>query len=479
MAMFNVEAILRKPEVQEIGEQLRAVLTQVAGATTFAEREELAIAVTNGLLREYLCDDLTRMAETYGERVEIEGRAYKQHEAGVVGYHSLVGTLRIARYTYREEGVRNGPTRCPLEMEAGLVSGATPALAKSIAHGYAERDMRAHLVTLKNAGRVPPSRTTLERIATAIGRDTASAQAGIEHKIRRMEQIAAGSVAVVIGIDRTSVAMREERPEGAEAKTPTRTKPYQRRPPEPYDVAFRMAYVGTVALVDAFGKAQQIRRYAVPAEDDAAEVVERMMGDVREVKRQDPTLTVGVVQDGAPEMWNLARAGLDRLREEHVLVYWREGIDRFHVMEHLGEALSVTSRTDAQRSALLDEWTRSFDESNATIDLIEAALRLDRVSLRGAQRDAMDEQLTYIANNKDRMRYVSLREAGLPVGSGVTESSAKTVIGLRAKRGGQQWGNQLRGALALRAIVQSERFDPFWAHFARRYAANVNNLEAA
>lgn len=479
MAIIDVEAILSKPEVRELEERLRAVLTRAAGAATFAEREELAIAVTNGLLRDYLQGDLQRMSETYGERVEIEGRVYKLHEPGTVRYHSLVGPLAVSRYTYREEGVRNGPTRCPVELEAGMVTGATPALAKNVAYGYAEHDMRAHVTSLTMAGRIAPSRTTLERIGTDIGSDATTSQRGIELKVRRLESIAAGTVAVALGIDRTSVAMREERPRGIEPKEVKRTKPYRRKPPEPYDVAWRMAYVGTVALVDEFGKAQQVRRYAVPAEDDAADVVSRMMDDVRELKRRDPTLTIGVVQDGAPEMWNLARAGLQRLREEQVLVHWREGIDRYHLMEHLGKALALTDRTDAERTAVLDQWARSFDESDATIDTVEAVLQLDRMSLTGKTREAMDEQLTYLENNKDRMRYVSLREAGLPVGSGVTESSAKTVIGLRAKRGGQQWRDNLRGALTLRAIVQSDRFAAFWPHFSRRYAANVNNLAAA
>ena len=72
------------------------------------------------------------------------------------------------------------------------------------------------------------------------------------------------------------------------------------------------------------------------------------------------------------------------------------------------------------------------------------------------------------------MRYITLRNAGLPVGSGVTESSAKTVIGHRAKGSGQRWREQgLRGALTLRALHQSQRFPRFLAYFARRYTAQV------
>jgi len=74
--------------------------------------------------------------------------------------------------------------------------------------------------------------------------------------------------------------------------------------------------VGTVALVDEPGKAQHVRRYAVPAEDDAADVIRRMMHDVRELKRRDPTLTIGVAHDAALKMWDLVRPGLQRLHED-------------------------------------------------------------------------------------------------------------------------------------------------------------------
>ena len=91
-----------------------------------------------------------------------------------------------------------------------------------------------------------------------------------------------------------------------------------------------------------------------------------------------------------------------------------------------------------------------------------------------AKRSALWEHLVYIRNNKERMRYAELRSHGLPVGSGVTESAAKTVIASRAKRSGQRWSQDgLRGALALRAIDQSDRLPAFWQYFSRGYTACV------
>ena len=69
-------------------------------------------------------------------------------------YHSLLGPLEVTRATYRQAGVRNGPTVVPLELIAGLAESTTPALAFSIALGYSRSDMREHLDNLEAAHRM-------------------------------------------------------------------------------------------------------------------------------------------------------------------------------------------------------------------------------------------------------------------------------------------------------------------------------------
>ena len=63
-------------------------------------------------------------------------------DAAVVRYFTLCGAVDIERWTYREMGVRNGPTLVPLDLDAGLVERTTPALGFRIALGYAKDHMR-------------------------------------------------------------------------------------------------------------------------------------------------------------------------------------------------------------------------------------------------------------------------------------------------------------------------------------------------
>lgn len=475
MSKLDRSEFLAKREVKRAMEEIRDALRKVLPETKFGEREALGLWVSDEALRGLLEEDLQALEDSFGERVTVDGVEYKRHEPGSDTYYGLCGPLAVSRATYRKVGVRNGPTVVPLELAAGLVEQATPALAYNVAHGYAQHDMRVHGDMLRSAFRMPPSRTTLERIAKRIGQATVTNAARIERALRRSEKVPEGCVAVAMGLDRTSVLMVEDRAADAPLKPERkRRKPRIRRAPAPFDINWRMAYVGTVSFIDADGEMLRAIRYASPACDDPRELVEQMTGDVRAALRRNPALNVGIIQDGAPEMWNRTREGLQALQRDGVLETWHEGIDRYHLLEHLAEALAVVESDAAERTRLLDDWRESFNERDSTIDTIERFFIERYADLDTAKREALWEHLRYIGNNKDRMRYVALRVAGLPVGSGVTESTAKTVIGLRAKGPGQRWREAgLRGAVTLRALDQSDRLPRFWSHLARGYAARV------
>jgi hypothetical protein len=480
MQSVDHSGLIAKAEVKRAVTEIQRVLRETVPVGSFGEREAAALAVTNEAVLGYLVGELQRMSEGFGEELLINGVAYRRHEPGTGLYHSLCGPVQVERYTYRQIGMRNGPTAVPLELAAGLVEGATPALACNVAHGYGQHDMRLHGETLLLAHRQPPARATLERIATDIAAAAVRAAPRIEPMLRRAEAVPEATVAIVMGLDRTAVPMVEDRPPDAPAKPePKRRKPRVRQPPAPFDINWRMAYVGTVSYVDSYGEALQVRRYALPACDDPRPLVGQMTADLRTALKHNPALNAGIVQDGAREMWDRTREGMRTLRDEGLLDRWYEGLDRYHLLERLAGALQIVECDAAQRHRLLDQWREDFARRNSTVDEVERYFvdQYARLTDR-EQRERLWQQLVFLANHKSQMRYITLRNAGLPVGSGVTESSAKTVVGQRAKGSGQRWREQgLRGVLTLRALHQSERFPKFWARFARRYTARV--LEAA
>ena len=48
------------------------------------------------------------------------------------------GPLKVARSTYRQVGLYNGPTVVPLDLKVGFLEGLSPLLAKSVALGYSK-----------------------------------------------------------------------------------------------------------------------------------------------------------------------------------------------------------------------------------------------------------------------------------------------------------------------------------------------------
>lgn len=464
-------------ELQFLQALRRAVDGRVGAEASFEERETTALELTNEATRLMLEQDLQTIADSHGEGLLVDGRLFKQHEPGVVGYYSLCGTLEVSRWTYREVGVRNGPTLVPVELQAGLVEHATPALAYRVALGYAKGPMRSTEEDMLSDRRRPPSRSTLERMAKAIGTEAKRAAPRIEPHVRRAERVPAEAVSVSLGLDRTSVPMEEDIPEGEcpEGRRRKRTKPYMREVPPRVNVNYRMAYVGTITLHDADGQGLITRRYASAAHEPAESLVGRLMADLRSALRQAPALAIGIVQDGAPEMWNLLR---NALVKEPLVKTWYQAIDRFHVNERLGEVLRLVEPDATARKQQLSRWNDSLDNTDQAIYRIRAWLR-DRLVDAAATDDEqliaqLDPHLTFFDNNAYLMRYVRLIEHGLPIGSGATEGACRSVIGSRTKRSGQRWRpNGLEAVLTMRATYMSERLPRFWTHFSRGYRAEI------
>jgi len=455
----------------------RVVEAELEPEAAFAKREVAAMAAANEALRCYFRDTLQQMSDGYGDELLVDGVLNRRcHDKGEVTYHSLCGSFDVGRATYRPVGERNARTVVPLELEAGLVERATPALAYSIALDSGEVNSRRYVMSQAASHRAPPSRSTVERIGIAIGQEAKRAAPKIEPYLRRREKVPTGAVAVSSGLDRTSVPYEEEREEGAPPKTrrKKRTKPYERKAPPPVDVNYKMDYVGTVSLVDEHGEKIESRKYFSTHEDGPDGILKRMMADIRSALRQRPELKVGVVQDGAHEMWNLVRSAL---KQELGVKEALEGIDRYHLFERLGDIVTLTEDDEAKRKQRLVQWDKALGADDGAIEQIEQYIVYRRWAYLGKAREKLDDTLTYIRNNKDRMRYVTLREAGLPLGSGVTEGACKSLAS-RAKRSGQRWHNLgVSSVMELRAIQQSERLPQFWHLLHRRYTALVESAD--
>jgi hypothetical protein len=447
----------------------QAVALRGGREESFEEIERIALSVANEATRQYLESDLQARSDAFPDRLLVNGELHKRHQPGEVEYHSLCGPVRVKRYTYRLVSERNGPTVVPLELATRMIKRTTPALAFCVTQGYAKAPIRMLEEDLRVAHRCPPSRSTLERLAKGMGGCVAQDVVALEEVVRACEDLPERAHAISIGLDRTSVPMAEERPPGEEATTrrKPRRKPRVRRAPHPIDVHYRMAYVATFSITDDAGEALVSRRYAATAEEGPDEILGRLMSDVKRALAQE-RLPIVVVQDGAPEMWNLMRPALRGIGVRK----WREVIDRYHASEHMAAALELVERDAAVRRRVFRQWQASLDNSDGSIYRIVRWIEKRTTSRKHWLKVVPHSE--YLHAHATRMKYAMLRRDGMPMGSGVTEGACKSLIMMRTKRSGQRWQQDgLAAVLAVRALYQSERLKQVWGLFTHRYHAAI------
>jgi hypothetical protein len=451
----------------------RAVDAAMPHCCPFEVREQAILEAANEIARRALRAELQQIADSHTHEVRVGSRRYRRHESGSVGYHTLAGNVVVQRFSYREVGVRNGPTIVPLDLAAGLFENATPALVRCVAEGIAEMPSRRYEEIMRAAHRPIPSRSTTERLAKGAGNCIKQDILVFEAFARTQEPLPVGAHGISIGLDRTTVPMAEERSPSEPPKiSAPRKKPRIRRAPPPIDVNYRMPYVGTVSVVDRNGDALVTRRYAATVEEGPDDLVHRIRADLLHLRHLDPMMPVAVVQDGAPELWGLM---WDLLRSVGIPQRkWNNVIDRFHITERIAavvnELYDVPYDSPERRAAVLNRWRRRMDRSDYAV----------RDFCRWAQKqcvrndDLVEDHLYYLRNHLEYTRYRRHCNKGLPTGSGVTEGACKSLITARCKRNGQRWQQDgLTAILTLRSTIQSGRMPTIWPQFMRRFRDSV------
>ena len=154
-----------------------------------------------------------------------------------------------------------------------------------------------------------------------------------------------------------------------------------------------------------------------------------------------------VVADGAKWIWNAAA----ELFPNAVCI-----VDIRHARERLWE---VGRSVYGAGTELCRAWSEKVCAalSEGRVDDVLRELR------RHAGDKTADQCVGYVENNRSRMRYPAYREMGLLIGSGMVESSCRTLVGERLKCSGMRWSRAgANDVMALRSCVRDERYDDFW-----------------
>jgi len=162
-------------------------------------------------------------------------------------------------------------------------------------------------------------------------------------------------------------------------------------------------------------------------------------------------------------------------------------LDFLHLLAYLHDAAHAYRGSDVARGwKTYEQWLRwAWSGKTGTLlsSLRAAAAELtEKGSAAVARKKTVDETLTYVTNNRDRMRYPEYRCLGLPISSAPVESTIKQ-INRRVKGSEKFWlEGGAEAMLQLRAaqLSQDDRWTRNWSRRRKhRHAAGSGRLAQA
>ena len=461
-------------------------------ASSFRCQEQALADVLAAAGRRVTRELLERYAHPQPEVVIVDG---ERHRQVLADGHARVGTpfgpISIPRALYRREGergVKGATTIGLLEKRAGIIDGMTPRLAELTCYYDASVPSRESEKLMDLAGLRGPRRAALEKKAGRIGTALLSEIDGLLGEARAEQPLPEGAAVITIGMDRVNVPYEEPNPGGEKSERTQKLrakKPYRRKAPEAVVRAFHGDFVGSVSIRDEHGELIEGYCYGLSHTEDPRRLADWLVADVAAAVRKRPDIQVSICQDGARELWPTT---WEALKREPALegITIRACVDFHHFSPRFRNVVSLLWGDDA-----VPPWKRRLlDEEGAVLALLDAVLqeaeeRIDLDDLSFDQLDAIHNFQTYIEERtredgrEDRRSelfdYAVLRAEGLPIGSGPTEATAKSLAGVRMKRCGNRWSVPGASAtLMCRGLTLSAgRWDRVWPKFADAHVGEV------
>lgn len=369
-------------------------------------------------------------------RFDDAGPAFLQHgrnwtTKGKISkiYETTWGEVIVERHVYQTSA--GGATLCPLETKARILGGtATPLLARSLSHKYANLNARAVVRDLEeNHGRkLAPS--YIADIARAVA-DAASAPI-VEQRAHAPQSPRKNVHTLVLGLDGTCALICKE--------------------------GFKSCMVGTIALYDHAGERLETIYLAEAPEAGKATFLAKLDREWERISAHYPKARRVGLSDGARdyEPWLQARTT------------WQI-LDFYHASGYLAAAAPSLARGKTQRAEWLAAACHALKHERGGAQRLATELSTRAAESTAAGRGsettkALQAAATYFSHNIARMNYPVAQAMVMPIGSGVTEAACKTLVKARLCQSGMQWTREgAQSVLTLRALLLSEsRWSSLW-----------------
>ena len=169
--------------------------------------------------------------------------------------------------------------------------------------------------------------------------------------------------------------------------------------------------------------------------------------------------TVLILGDGAVWIWKLATDTFKKARQR---------LDLYHAKQHLWDlARELHGQSPSDAEAWVRPYLRWLDQrKDGALDVIQSLEDLQRTlhTLNEKQRTALNREIAYLTEHKDRMDYKAAGRLGQPNGSGAIESTCSQYQ-RRFKLTGQFWSlDGDEALLALATVHRNRRWHRLFPH---------------
>lgn len=343
-------------------------------------------------------------------------------------YETPYGSVAVPRHVYQTS--EGGKTFCPLEENARMILNATPKFAKLVSYKYAEAGADAVVDDLRECHHRKISNRYVKSLGDTVG---AYAVAKEETWNYALPKFARPCASIAIGIDGTCMLLHED--------------------------GWREAMAGTIAFYDAQGERLHTIYAGATPEYGKGKFHVKFRREVDRVKEAYPNVPYIGLGDGAADNWSYLKPMTDQ-----------QTLDFYHASEYVGKAAVVMfkgAKKKEEREAWLENQLQQLKHKQGAASRLLSVLQ-EFVSTT-LVKNAEDQQkilsaITYLENQKGRMKYSYSVERNWPIGSGVTEAACKTLIKHRLCKSGSRWKDE--GALAVLSIrglrLTPGRWQEFW-----------------
>ena len=445
--------------------------------------QELANAWSRATLAEAM-----KRGDTDAPEVVINGERWGNRRVLNGTYASSFGEIELERSTYQRSG--RGRIAIPMDLRLGIVEGAyTPRVARILSKAVGLMPESEAEDFLKEVGVAVVSVSTLHRIPRAMAARYETRRDVIETAVRERDPIPEGTVTIQASLDGVMVAQDGEhaKPRGRKTDSPDPPRHEQHygpvgTPPVTADDgkegrSWHEGSVGTIAYYDKEGARLKSTYLARMPEPNKATLVAQLEAEVHSVVAELPAVNIVFASDGAKGQWSALKGLRARLPETfsgHTMML----LDFCHAAEYVHLAANAVHGEDTPEAEILAaEWDETVKLKANGARKVLKAMRYQRSKMApGTRRKDITRAINFIARQSrlGRMKYTVAKRRHYPIGTGVTEAAAKTVVNVRMKRAGarfSQHGGQT--VMLFRTAVLSERFDMLLAELHDTYTAKI------